>query len=171
MQQQDSPIDHRAWRATWVHFKKLPTAQLWVNSINTILFAAMWLVQMSCLVMVDGRMRFVQQVLFPNCCELETGSWVEAGIYVVKACSVWRPNCLQVPTRQNLKLEVENYHLDLLWLLPLQSLGQSAIQPLYHRVEYCCMAFDGIVGLGPYHNNSFTARFHTFLPSLWAWLS
>ena len=80
--------------------------------------------------MVDGRMSFVQQVLFPNCCELETGSWVEAGIYVVKACSVWRPNCLQVPTRQNLKLEVENYHLDLLWLLPLQSLGQSPIQPL-----------------------------------------
>ena len=31
--------------------------------------------------------------------------WVVTGIYVVKACSVWRPHCLQVSTRQNLKLD------------------------------------------------------------------
>ena len=96
--------------------------------------------------------------------------WVVTGIYVVKACSVWRLNCLQIQVSEAGSRE-RSFRCSLAPAsLSRESLGQSAIQPLYHgRLSIAAWRLMVSLDAGPYHNNSFTARFHTFLRQrLWA---
>ena len=72
-----------------------------------------------------------------------TWDWVVTGIYVVKACSTWRPHCLQVSTHQNLKLEVENYHLNSQCSLAPAS---QVVRPIGHSatIPWCGVSLHGV---------------------------